>query len=380
MASTPAPFRLSVLDQSPVSQGSPPARALANTLDLARAADRLGYHRYWVAEHHGGPMLAGPSPEALIGPIAAATARIRVGSGGVMLPHYSPLKVAETFSVLAGLFPGRIDLGLGRAAGTDPMTTFALQRDRRQAAPDDFPQQLTELLGYLDDTLPADHPFARLAKTLPGLPERPEPWLLGSSPQSALWAAELGLPYAFADFINPDGAQIAALYRQRYAEHQHTHPARTAVGVWVICADSDEEALRLAASGRMAFTLLRRGQLIAVPPPDQALRFLEVDERTRAGGAAGVGGGGGAGRGGGEHRSRRRAIAGAPARVRAQVEEVAASYGAQEVIVVCITYEHEARRRSYELLADAFALDGQATEGADTHGGRAEVGESLAQR
>jgi len=380
VASTPAPFRLSVLDQSPVSQGSPPARALANTLDLARAADRLGYHRYWVAEHHGGPMLAGPSPEALIGPIAAATARIRVGSGGVMLPHYSPLKVAETFSVLAGLFPGRIDLGLGRAAGTDPMTTFALQRDRRQAAPDDFPQQLTELLGYLDDTLPADHPFARLAKTLPGLPERPEPWLLGSSPQSALWAAELGLPYAFADFINPDGAQIAALYRQRYAEHQHTHPARTAVGVWVICADSDEEALRLAASGRMAFTLLRRGQLIAVPPPDQALRFLEVDERTRAGGAAGVGGGGGAGRGGGEHRSRRRAIAGAPARVRAQVEEVAASYGAQEVIVVCITYEHEARRRSYELLADAFALDGQATEGADTHGGRAEVGESLAQR
>src|SRR5215216_1355774 len=147
-------MRLSVLDQSPISAGSTGPQALANTLDLARLADELGYHRYWVAEHHGGPMLAGPSPEVLIGPLAAATQRIRVGSGGVMLPHYSPLKVAESFSLLSGLFPGRIDLGLGRAAGTDPMTTYALQRDRRQAAPDDFPDQLAELLAYLEDDLP----------------------------------------------------------------------------------------------------------------------------------------------------------------------------------------------------------------------------------
>src|SRR5580704_16803478 len=209
-----APLQLSVLDQSPIAQGSTGADALHNTLDLARFADALGYARYWVAEHHGGPMLAGPSPEALIGPIAGVTSAIRVGSGGVMLPHYSPLKVAESFSVLAGLYPGRIDLALGRAAGTDPMTTYALQRDRRQAAPDDFPEQLAELLGYLYDRLPADHPFARLARTLPGRPQIPEPWLLGSSPQSALWAAELGLPYAFADFINPRGAQIAASYRE----------------------------------------------------------------------------------------------------------------------------------------------------------------------
>ncbi|HTU77860.1 MAG TPA: LLM class flavin-dependent oxidoreductase [Solirubrobacteraceae bacterium] len=342
MASTPAPFRLSVLDQSPVSQGSSPAHALANTLDLAQLADRLGYHRYWVAEHHGGPMLAGPSPEALIGPIASTTARIRVGSGGVMLPHYSPLKVAETFSVLAGLFPHRIDLGLGRAAGTDPMTTFALQRDRRQAAPDDFPQQLAELLGYLDDSLPADHPFARLASTLPGRPQRPEPWLLGSSPQSAVWAADLGLPYAFADFINPEGADIAALYRERFAEREHNGAAPvTAVGVWVICADSDEQAQRLATSGRMAFTLLRRGQLIAVPPPQEAQRFLAADARAE-----------------GLPRSRRRAIVGSPDTVRAELLDVVSSYGAQEAIVVCITYEHEARRRSYELLASAFALEG----------------------
>src|SRR5579884_3000878 len=214
-------MRLSVLDQSPISEGSTGADALHNTIDLARLADRLGYHRYWVAEHHGGPMLAGPSPEALIGPVAAATERIRVGSGGVMLPHYSPLKVAETFSLLAALYPGRIDLGLGRAAGTDPITAFALQRDRRQAAADDFPQQLAELLGYLEDRLPPEHPFARLARTLPGLPERPQPWLLGSSVQSALWAAELGLPYAFADFINAGGAEAARTYRERFAEHDH---------------------------------------------------------------------------------------------------------------------------------------------------------------
>src|ERR1035441_10404107 len=335
-----ARMRLSVLDQSPISQGSSGVQALRNTIDLARAADRLGYERYWVAEHHGGPMLAGPSPEALIGPIAAATERIRVGSGGGMLPHNHPFKGGETCSLLAGLFPGRIDLGLGRAAGTDPLTTFALQRDRRQAGADDFPQQLAELLGYLDDSLPADHPFARLAKTLPGLPERPEPWLLGSSHQSALWAAELGLPYAFADFINPRGAEIAALYRERFAEHEHAERSpRTAVAVWVICADEDEQARLLAASGRMTFTLLRRGQLIAVPPPERALEFLEADDRSGAG-----------------PRSERRAVLGSPEKVRAELEEVAASYGAEEIIVVSITYAHEARVRSYELLAEAFSL------------------------
>jgi luciferase family oxidoreductase group 1 len=206
--SSPNGLIVSVLDQAPISEGMTGAEALKNSVDLAQLCDRLGYRRYWVAEHHATPMLACASPEALIGPILATTERIKVGSGGVMLPHYSPLKVAETFSMFAGLFPGRIDLGLGRAPGSDPKTAYALQRDRRQPAPDDFADQLVELLAYLEDKLPENHPFRELAK-LPGLPYAPEPYLLGSSPQSGIWAAELGLPYVFADFINPQGSGIA---------------------------------------------------------------------------------------------------------------------------------------------------------------------------
>src|SRR5271170_7118012 len=167
-------MKISVLDQSPVSEGSTGADALRNTVDLARLAEELGFVRYWVAEHHGTPMLACASPEVMIAAIGSVTRRIRIGSGGVMLPHYSPLKVAEIFSMFAGLFPDRIDLGLGRAPGTDQATSFALQRDRRQPSPDDFPQQLAELLGYLYDQIPASHPFARLA-ALPGRPGMPEP-------------------------------------------------------------------------------------------------------------------------------------------------------------------------------------------------------------
>lgn len=336
MQNPSVPIRLSVLDQSPISEGSSGSDALAQTIDLARTADELGYHRYWVAEHHGGPMLAGPSPEVLIGPIAAATSRIRVGSGGVMLPHYSPLKVAESFSVLSGLFPNRIDLGIGRAAGTDPMTTHALQRDRRQSPPDDFPEQLAELLAYLEGRFPPSHPFARLAQ-LPGRPETPEVWLLGSSPQSAIWAGQLGLPYAFADFISPAGEENAELYRREFVPSERLETPRVIVAVWAICAETDEEAQRLSASGRMAMTLLRRGMLIAVPPVDKALRFLEEE---RAGGRGKPPG--------------RRMVLGSPETVRTQLEEIVAGYGAEEVVIVTITHEHAARRRSYELIADAF--------------------------
>src|SRR5580700_5326347 len=168
-------MKVSILDQSPISEGFTGADALRNTLDLARLADSLGYARCWVAEHHGTPMLACASPEVMIAAIGSMTSRLRIGSGGVMLPHYSPLKVAETFSILSALFPDRVDLGIGRAPGTDHATAYALQRDRRQAAPDDFPQQLGELLGYLENNLPPSHPFARLA-ALPGRPHVPDLW------------------------------------------------------------------------------------------------------------------------------------------------------------------------------------------------------------
>jgi luciferase family oxidoreductase group 1 len=339
-------LRVSILDQSPVAEGSTGSQALQNTIDLARLADDLGYHRYWVAEHHGGVSLAGPSPEVLIGPIAAATRRLRVGSGGVMLPHYSPLKVAENFSILSGLFPERIDLGIGRAAGTDPMTTHALQRDRSREMPDDFFEQLAELLAYFQQRFPEGHPLGRLATSLPGRPEAPEPWLLGSSHQSALWAAELGLPYAFADFINAEGAGIAGTYRGRFLDSEREPAPRVAVAVWALAADTEEEAQRLSASSRMLFTLLRRGRLITVPRPEKALRFLEsegIDLRL-------------------PHRGRR-TVVGTPAQVRAGLEEVAASYGAQEVIVLTITHDHQVRRRSYELLAAEFDLERATTAG-----------------
>jgi luciferase family oxidoreductase group 1 len=326
--------RLSVLDQTPISEGATGPDALANTLDLARLSESLGYHRYWVAEHHGGTMLAGPSPEVLIGPIAAATSAMRVGSGGVMLPHYSPLKVAESFSLLSGLYPGRIDLGLGRAPGTDPMTAYALQRDRREAAPDDFPQQLAELLGYLHGRMPEDHPFARHAANLPGLPEKPEPWLLGSSPQSAIWAGQLSLPYSFAHFINSDGAELAKIYRQRFEASEALPNPRQMVAVWALAADSDEEADRLSLSSKMAMAMLRRGQLIPVPPVDKAERFFQSHELPTG----------------------RRSITGSPDRVRAAIEEVAAEYEAEEIMVVTITHDHAARRRSYELIAREFDL------------------------
>jgi luciferase family oxidoreductase group 1 len=319
--------QLSVLDQSPVAEGSTGADALRNTIELAQLADSLGYHRYWLAEHHGTPMLAGAAPEILIAAIAGATERIRVGSGGVMLPHYSPLKVAEVFSILCGLHPGRIDLGLGRAPGTDPHTMFALQRDRRQGSPDDFPEQLAELLAYLEDDFPASHPFRRLA-ALPGGDERPDLWLLGSSPQSGSWSAELGLPYAFADFINPAGAAIARAYRERFVPSRRREAPEVAVCVAALCADSDEEAQRLSLSWRAAFTSSRLGRAIPIPPVDKAERFLE------------------------EHRPvERRIVVGAPATVRRGLAAVALEYAADELQIVTITHDHAARLRSYELIA-----------------------------
>lgn len=256
-----------------------------------------------------------------------------------MLPHYSALKVAENFSMLSGLFLGRIDLGLGRAAGTDPRTALALQRNRGQQPADDFKEQMMELLGRLSDTLPA----GRFVKPgmLPGRPEVPEPWLLGSSPQSAVWAGELGLPYMFADFINPGGAAYIGLYHEHFVPSVWIDRPRVGAAVWAISAESANEAEELASSSRMLFALLHQGQLIDVPSVDVALQYA----RENAAGIQNL-------------TSSRRAILGTSADVRAGIEAVARDYRAEEVMVVSIVHSHRARRKSYELIADAFQLRG----------------------
>jgi luciferase family oxidoreductase group 1 len=213
---------------------------------------------------------------------------------------------------------------------------FALQRDRRAMSPDDFPEQLTELLAYIEDDFPDGHLFARLA-ALPGAPGKPDVWLLGSSPQSAIWAGQLGLPYSIADFINPDGAENARLYREHFEPSRRRAQPELSVCVAAICAETEEEAERLAASTHMTITLLRRGQLIAVPTVEKALAFFDEPGESRAA-------------------SGRRVVLGTPEVVRAGLEDVAALYGAGEVLVVTITYDHGARRRSYELIAEAFGL------------------------
>jgi luciferase family oxidoreductase group 1 len=330
------PLQLAVLDQSPIAEGGTGAQALRNTIDLARLAEELGYGRYWVAEHHGTPLLACAAPEILVAEIAAATTRIRVGSGGVLLPHYSAFKVAEMFSVLGGIHGKRIDLGVGRAPGTNPETSAALQRDRRQQLPDDFLEQVGELLAYFEDGFPPAHPFAKLAR-LPGTPGTAEVWLLGTSPQSAVWAAELGLPFAVADFINPASAAAGLLYRERFTPSRRLKHAKVSVAVGVVCAETDEAAERHASSWRMAITLAERGRSGPLPTVTRALAFLaeEVGIDTFAG---------------------RRVVVGSPDKVRPALEQITADYGADELMIHTLTHNHAARRRSYELIAEAFGL------------------------
>jgi luciferase family oxidoreductase group 1 len=332
------PLRISILDQSPIPEGCSAADALRNTIDLASLADRLGYARYWVAEHHGTPALACGSPEVLIGPIACATSRIRVGSGGVMLPHYSPVKVAESFSILASLFPDRIDLGLGRAAGTSPNVALALQRDRRQPPPDDFTEQIAELLTLLENRWPEEGQFPQLAASRLRF-ATPTPWLLGSSHESFVWAAEMGLPYVFADFINPHRPAITRQYRKQFRPSARLAAPCVGVAVWAICADRDEEAMDLSLPFRMMMLKLFSGRSIPIPSVEKARSYL-----AERGGPPDM------------HPAGRRIVTGTPERVRESLEAIAESYETDEIFVVNVMHDHAARRRSYELLARAFNL------------------------
>jgi luciferase family oxidoreductase group 1 len=297
----------------------------------------MGYHRYWVAEHHGMTGLAGSSPEALIGSIAGATRRLRVGSGGVMLTHYAPLKVAESFCVLASLYPGRIDLGVGRAPGSDHLTAAALARGGARTALENYPNQIQELVHLLDDTLPADSPIQGVRAT-PRPDEPPEVWMLASSPDSGGFAAPIGLPRGWADFIaQVDGAPIVDAYRRQFRPSARCPEPRVLVCASAVVADTDGEAEAIVASVRAWRAAGLRG-----PIPAGSGGSTPVPLTIRPG---------------------RRSIAnGSPGRVAEQLHGMVDGFGAEELMVVTICHDHEARVHSYELLAAEFGRDGGTVE------------------
>jgi luciferase family oxidoreductase group 1 len=344
----PRSMKLSILDQSPIIAGHSAAQALEETLKLARRADALGYTRYWLAEHHAIGALADPCPEILLARLGAETSRIRIGTGGVLLPYYSALKVAEVFRMLEALYPGRVDLGIGRAPGGDQRTARAVGGGRLPTA-EDFPQQVWELIGYLDGTLPDDHPF-RKVRVQPEGKTAPELWLLGSSDYSGLLAAQLGVRFSFAHFINAQGGDLVMhAYKERFqARAQDSEgPApreaapHTSVCCFVICAESDAEAERLAKvvdSRRldMAYNL-------DTPVPTQAQaeqRSLTYTGQERA------------------HiqSQRARLVHGSPATCREKLLAIAEQFSADELMVLTITGDYATRLASYELLAGAFGL------------------------
>jgi luciferase family oxidoreductase group 1 len=331
---------LSVLDLSFVTTGTPPSAALRNTLDLARVADRLGYLRYWTAEHHNLASVASPAPEVMIGQIAAVTSRIRVGSGGVMLPNHAPLAVAERFKMLEALFPGRIDLGIGRAPGTDQVTAFALRRWQGDPAQDDFLERLQELILWDTGGFPEGHPFAKV-RAMPWDAPLPPIWMLGSSDYGARLAASMGVGFAFAHhFASFNAVTAMRLYRTGY-NGSGMRPAPYAIlGVAVVCAESDEEAGRLASSIDLNWLRREHGEYAPLPSPDEAVAYTYT-ERDRARIEA----------------NRRRLFVGSPATVKERLGALAQACEADEVMVTSAIYDHAARRRSYELLAEAFGLE-----------------------
>jgi luciferase family oxidoreductase group 1 len=348
---------LGVVDQSPIRQGGSARDALDETLRLAQACDALGYRRYWLAEHHSSGGLASASPEVLIPLVARGTRRMRVGSGGVMLTHYASLKVAEQFRLLAELFPGRIDLGVGRAPGSDMRTARALSPLAGPAALERYPQQIAEVVGLLggrlEEQLPPGHPLAGVrvtpapARDADGatLPDAmPEVWLLGSSTESAEIAAEQGLAFSYAQFINPVGElgeRAARVYRERFRPSPWLDEPRLSVAVTALCADTEERAQRLSWSRFCwRFRPSEDGGRGGVPPVDEALAFgytpAELDYIEYA---------------------RSRSAIGDPQQVSAQLEAFGREYGTEELLLVTITYDFADRLRSYELVADACGLD-----------------------
>ena len=331
-------LRLSVLDQSPVPLGRTPREALLHTIELARLADRLGFTRFWVSEHHNTHTLAGSAPEVLLGRLGAETSRIRLGSGGVMLPHYSALKVAETFRVLETLYPGRIDLGIGRAPGTDRITAHALN-PHNAFRDEDFAEQLMDLRAFLRDEVVEDTIHAKV-KAAPFVDTVPEMWLLSSSGQSGLFAAHVGAAFSFAHFINPNGGpRMVQMYRERFRPSPELAAPQANVAIFVVCADTMGHAQALADNLALQMLKLETGNLTSIEPVEQVnVAALSPDLQARLA------------------YHHQRIISGTPDKVKADITALAASYGVEEVVAVTITHDFNDRLRSYELLADAFEL------------------------
>ena len=332
---------LSVVDQSPVRSGGTAGGALWETVELAVAAERLGYARYWLAEHHSTPNYAGTAPEILIGQVAARTSTIRVGSGGVMLPHYSALKVAESFRMLQSMYPGRIDLGLGRAPGSDQLTALALAYPGRPQDVSHYPRQVTDLLAYLSTGQEEGHPFAGIVSG-PGEPTPPEVWLLGSRVDSAFLAAHLGLPYSYAHHFGlgvQDGPNIVEAYRQNFKPSVYLSQPRVNVGVQVLCAETEEEALRLASSRNLGRLQSMTGRASGIPTPEAALAYRYTPEE-----AAFVG------------QYTRLCVDGEPEQVKEGIQQVAESYQTHDLSVVTICHGFAERLRSYELVAEVCGI------------------------
>lgn len=329
---------LSVLDQSPVRSGGTAFDALEETVQLAQATEKLGYHRYWLAEHHGTEGLAGVSPEILIARVAAATKSIRVGSGGVMLSHYSPLKVAENFALLQTMYPDRIDLGLGRAPGGDYLTSVAMQYGS-EIGVEYYPTKIIDLKAFLTGSAPANKALAKV-KLTPRPTTPPQVWLLGSSDESAKLAATFGLPFAFAHFINPMGAQkILQDYSHNFQPSDLLAQPKATMCVGAICAATQAEADRLALSRGLWRVMLDKGALGPYPTPEEAAAYPYTEQERRT-----------------AERSARTAIIGDPAKVKAGLEDMAAEHGVDEMMVVTICHDFKARLRSYELIAEAFQM------------------------
>ena len=329
-----------ILDQSPVLAGASPRDAIYATLDLAREAERLGYHRYWLAEHHAMQGLGDPAPEILLARIAAETTRMRIGTGGVLLPHYAALKVAEQFRMLEALAPGRIDLGIGRAPGGSQRVSIALESAEIQR----FPRQVLDVIGFLDRTLPEEHPFAKLV-AMPSGESSPEVWLLGSSDYSAALAAELGLPFAFAHFISGDAEAVTRMYRRHFQPSARCAEPRLLLALAALAAETAAEAEELATTIDLWRLRIRHGVDLPVPSRAEALGYpytpYDRDEIAY---------------------NRRRLAIGTGQGVRERIEAAAAAHDADEVMVLTITPDYASRTRSYALLADAFALNRSLSE------------------